>query len=195
MGFTRTLLFSKTTMASSTTIPIDKTIAKSVSVLIENHEAIRIQTAMRNKIARDTLKKTRTSKNTAAATIQKTFRGKIGRNKLINDYEDQITKVEKNISDLRLNLNEQRPKGLRQGLKKLQDRKSEINTRGITEFNREQKKAENRILNSQIEHYENVIIKRKTKEPALLHLSLCLPGRRNHEFQVKPLNFFLPLPP
>ena len=29
---------------------------------------------------------------------QKTFRGKIGRNKIINDYEDQITKVEKNIS-------------------------------------------------------------------------------------------------
>ena len=37
---------------------------------------------MRGKIARDTLKKTRTSKNTAATTIQKTIRGKIARNKI-----------------------------------------------------------------------------------------------------------------
>jgi hypothetical protein len=44
---------------------------------------------MRNKRARDTLKQTRTSKNTAATTIQKAMRGKITRNKIINDYEDQ----------------------------------------------------------------------------------------------------------
>ena len=41
--------------------------------VIENYSATTLQTAMKNKRARDTLKQTRISKNTAATTIQKTF--------------------------------------------------------------------------------------------------------------------------
>jgi hypothetical protein len=98
--------------------------------VIERHEATRLQTAVRGKIARNTLQKTRTSKNTAAAAIQKTIRGKIARNKIINDYEDQVTRAEKQISDLRSNLNDQRPDGLRKAKKAFQDRKSDITTKG-----------------------------------------------------------------
>ena len=116
---------------------------------------------MRGKIARNTLQKTRTSKNTAATTIQKTIRGKMARNKIINDYEDQVTRAEKKISDLRSNLNDQRPEGLRKAKKTLQDRKSDITTRGKTDMNREQKKEETKRLNTLIEQYENVITKRK----------------------------------
>ena len=78
--------------------------------VIEKHSALTLQTAMRGKVARDTLKQTRTSQNTAATTIQKTIRGKIARNKIINDYEDQVARAEKK-SDLRLNINQQRPEG------------------------------------------------------------------------------------
>ena len=96
---------------------LDKELAKlekqkaKLKPVIENYSATTLQTAMRNKRARDTLKQTRTSKNTAATTIQKAMRGKITRNKIINDYEDQISRAEKNISDLRLNINQQRPEG------------------------------------------------------------------------------------
>ena len=117
---------------------------------------------MRNKRARDTLKQTRTSKNTAATTIQKAMRGKITRNKIINDYEDQISRAEQNISDLRLNINQQRPEGLRKAKKTLQDRKAELTTRGPVNMGRDQKKEEIRRLNTEIEHYENVLTKRKT---------------------------------
>jgi len=117
---------------------------------------------MRGKIARNTLQKTRTSKNTAATKIQKTIRGKIARNKIINDYEDQITRVENILSSTRSNLNEQRPQGLRKAKKALQDRKSEITTRGKTDLTRDQKKEETKRLNTLIEQYENVITKRKT---------------------------------
>jgi hypothetical protein len=43
---------------------------------IEKHEATKLQTAMRGKIARNTLPKTRTSKTTAATKIQKNNQGK-----------------------------------------------------------------------------------------------------------------------
>ena len=130
--------------------------------VIENYSATTLQTAMRNKRARDTLKQTRTSKNTAATTIQKAMRGKITRNKIINDYEDQISRAEQNISDLRLNINQQRPEGLRKAKKTLQDRKAELTTRGPVNMGRDQKKEEIRRLNTEIEHYENVITKGKT---------------------------------
>jgi len=130
--------------------------------VIENYSATTLQTAMRNKRARDTLKQTRTSKNTAATTIQKAMRGKITRNKIINDYEDQISRAEKNISDLRLNINQQRPEGLRKAKKTLQDRKAELTTRGPVNMGRDKKKEEIRRLNTEIEHYENVITKGKT---------------------------------
>ena len=117
---------------------------------------------MRGKIARNTLQKTRTSKNTAATTIQKTIKGKIARNKIINDYEDQVTRVENILSSTRSNLNEQRPEGLRKAKKALQDKKSDLTTRGKTDLTREQKKEETKRLNTLIEQYENVITKRKT---------------------------------
>jgi hypothetical protein len=140
-----------------------ETQAAKLQPVIEKREATRLQTAMRGKIARNTLQKTRTNKkNTAATTIQKTIRGKITRNKIINDYEDQVTRAEKKISDLRSNLNDQRPEGLRKAKKTLQDRKSDITTRGKTDMNREQKKEETRRLNTLIEQYEDVITKRKT---------------------------------
>ena len=130
--------------------------------VIEKREATRLQTAIRGKIAKNTLQKTRTSKNTAATTIQKTIRGKIARNKIINDYEDQVTRVENILSSTRSNLNEQRHEGLRKAKKALQDKKSDITTRGKTDLNREQKKEETKRLNTLIEQYENVITKRKT---------------------------------
>jgi len=129
---------------------------------IEKHEATKLQTAMRGKIARNTLQKTRTSKNTAATKIQQTIRGKIARNKIINDCEDQVTRVENILSSTRSNHNEQRPQGLRKAKKALQDRKSEITSRGKTDLTRDQKKEETKRLNTLIEQYENVITKRKT---------------------------------
>ena len=72
-----------------------ETQAAKLQPVIEKREATRLQTAMRGKIARNTLQKTRTNKNTAATTIQKTIRGKMARNKIINDYEDQVTRAEK----------------------------------------------------------------------------------------------------
>ena len=65
------------------------------------------------------------------------------------------------ISSTRSNLNEQRPEGLREAKKKIQDRKAEINTRGPMQMTREQKKEENKRLNSLIQQYEDVIDKRK----------------------------------
>jgi hypothetical protein len=66
------------------------------------------------------------------------------------------------LSSTRSNLNEQRPEGLRKANKALQDRKSDITTRGRTDLTREQKKEETKRLNTLIEQYENVITKRKT---------------------------------
>jgi hypothetical protein len=62
---------------------------------------------------------------------------------------------------LRVNVNEQRPEGLRRAKKKLQDRKSEITMQGRTNMTRDQKKAETESLNKRLEHYENTIIKGK----------------------------------
>ena len=111
----------------------------------------------------------------AATTLQKAMRNKSARNALLYEREKKayiekatdkmerkIARAEKQISDLRLNINEQRPKGLRQAVKKLQDRRSEISTRGPIGINRDQKKEEFKRLNEQLEDYENVIIKRKT---------------------------------
>ena len=41
---------------------------------VKKHSALQIQSAMRNKIARNTVKQTRITKNTAATKIQKTIR-------------------------------------------------------------------------------------------------------------------------
>ena len=76
--------------------------------------------------------------------------------------ERKIARVEKIISALQTDVNTQRPEGLRKALKKLQDRKSEITTRGPIGIGRDQKKEETKRLNTQIEHFENVITKRKT---------------------------------
>ena len=64
------------------------------------------------------------------------------------------------ISSTRSNLNEQRPKGLRDAKKALQDRRSELVTRSKN-MNREQKKAEFKELNTAEQHYNNVILKQK----------------------------------
>ena len=75
--------------------------------------------------------------------------------------ESQIARVEKNISDLRSNINEQRPKGLRDAKKKLQDRRSELVSR-LPHMDRELKMQELRQINTNEAHYENVITKKKT---------------------------------
>ena len=71
-----------------------------------------------------------------------------------------MTRVENRLSLTRSNLNEQRPEGLRKGLKKLQDRRSELVTRARA-MNRDQKKAEFKELNATIQDYEDVIDKKK----------------------------------
>ena len=66
------------------------------------------------------------------------------------------------ISSTRSNLNEQRPKGLRDAKKALQDRRSELVTVTRSKnMNREQKKAEFKYLDKAEQHYDNVIDKRK----------------------------------
>ena len=145
---------------------LDKELAKlekqkaKLKPVIENYSATTLQTAMRNKRARDTLKQTRTNKNTAATTIQKAMRGKITRNKIINDYEDQISRAEQNISDLRLNINQQRPEGLRKAVKKLQDRRSELVNRAPN-MDRKLKTEEWRKININEDQYKDVIIEER----------------------------------
>ena len=116
--------------------------------VIENYSATTLQTAMRNKRARNALLYEREKK----AYIEKTT----------DKIERKIARAEKQISDLRSNLNEQRPKGLRKALKKLQDRKAELTTRGPVNMGRDQKKDEIDRLNKEIKIYENVITKEKT---------------------------------
>jgi len=103
-------------------------------------------------------------KNMAATKIQKRMRGVMTRKRIgdtISNLEDQLSGVENMLASTRSNLNEQRPKGLRKAIKKLQDRKSELNTEGRVNMPRDQKKEATKDLNKQIEHYESVIIKRK----------------------------------
>ena len=64
------------------------------------------------------------------------------------------------ISSTRSNLNEQRPEGLRKAKKALMDRRSELVTR-TKNMNREQKKAEFKEINATIQHYVDVIDKKK----------------------------------
>ena len=127
---------------------------------VKKYSALQIQGAMRNKIARNTVKQTRITKNTAATKIQKTIRGNTARNEIIKNLEDQVGKVENMISSTRSNLNEQRPEGLRKAKKALMDRRSELVTRSKN-MNREQKKAEFIELNTAEQHYDNVINNKK----------------------------------
>ncbi len=102
------------------------------------------------------------------------MRGKIARNELnfrrerknkvikeTDQAEAKILKLEKVITDTRSNINEQRPKGLRQKLKDLQTKRSELTTRGPVNLSRDEKKEQVKKLTGEIEHYENVIIKQK----------------------------------
>ena len=104
--------------------------------------------------------------NSEATRLQKVMRGHIGRkvanSKRITNLENQLQTTEDRLANLRINLNEQRPEGLRKAKKKLQDRKAEINTQGrVANMTREQRKDETKRLNEQIDHYENTITKRK----------------------------------
>ena len=96
----------------------------------------------------------------AASRIQRAMKGKMARNKAINQVEDKMTRVENRLSLTRSILNEQRPESLRKGLKKLQDRRSELVNRAKS-MNREQKKAEFKEINATIQHYVDVIDKKK----------------------------------
>ena len=109
---------------------------------IEKHDATTIQSAIRGKVARNAMKKARDT--------EATFKG----------VEDQMTSVEKKLSYLHSNINEQRPKGLRSAIKKLQDRRSELVHRTPT-MDRVQKVEELRKINQTENHYINVIAKRK----------------------------------
>jgi hypothetical protein len=133
-----------------------KTRAAKIGPLVKNQSASQIQRAMKSKIARDTVKK----RTQAIATIQGAMRNRIARDKTIKHFEDQAARVENILSATRSNLNEQRPKGLRDAKKALQDRRSELVTRSKN-MNREQKKAEFKELNTTIQHYDNVIDKKK----------------------------------
>jgi hypothetical protein len=133
-----------------------KTRAAKIGPLVKNQSASQIQRAMKSKIARDTVKK----RTQAIATIQGAMRNRIARDKTIKHFEDQAARVENMLSATRSNLNEQRPKGLRDAKKALQDRRSELVTRSKN-MNREQKKAEFKELNTTIQHYDNVIDKKK----------------------------------
>ena len=104
--------------------------------------------------------------NSEATRLQKVMRGHIGRkvanSKRITNLENQLQTTEDRLANLRINLNEQRPEGLRKAKKKLQDRKAEINTQGrVANMTREQRKDETKRLNEQIDNYENTITKRK----------------------------------
>jgi hypothetical protein len=132
-----------------------KTRAAKIGPLVQHESASQIQRAMKGKMARDAVKQ----RTQAIATVQGAIRNKIARNKAINQVEDQMTRVENRLSLTRSNLNEQRPEGLRKGLKKLQDRRSELVTRARA-MNRVQKKAEFKELNATIQHYEDVIDKK-----------------------------------
>ena len=134
-----------------------KTRAAEIGPLVKNYSASQIQGAMRNKIARNTVKQ----RQQAIATVQGAMRNKIARNKTLKNLEDQVARVENMISSTRSNLNEQRPKGLRDAKKALQDRRSELITRSKN-MNRDQKKAEFKELNATIQDYEDVIDKKKT---------------------------------
>jgi hypothetical protein len=133
-----------------------KTRAAKIGPLVKNQSASQIQRAMKSKIARDTVKK----RTQAIATIQGAMRNRIARDKTIKHFEDQAARVENMLSATQSNLNEQRPKGLRDAKKALQDRRSELVTRSKN-MNREQKKAEFKELNTTIQHYDNVIDKKK----------------------------------
>ena len=137
---------------------------------ILNNELKDLQKEMDDLLGKEKQLKTRAAKigplvqHESASQIQRAIRSKIARNKArnkaINQVEDQMTRVENRLSLTRSNLNEQRPEGLRKGLKKLQDRRSELVTRARA-MNRDQKKAESKELNATIQHYEDVIDKKK----------------------------------
>ena len=133
-----------------------KTRAAKIGPLVKNQSASQIQRAMKSKIARDTVKK----RTQAIATIQGAMRNRIARDKTIKHFEDQAARVENMLSATRSNINEQRPKGLRDAKKALQDRRSDLVTRSKN-MNREQKKAEFIELNTAEQHYDNVINNKK----------------------------------
>ena len=79
---------------------------------------------------------------------------------MINQLENQIQRTENMLDSTRKNINEQRPEGLRRKIKQLQDKKSDLITRqqGLT---RDTKKEELKKVNQELQHYENIIMKRK----------------------------------
>jgi len=101
-------------------------------------------------------------KNLGATKIQKIMRGHMGRKQfmMMNKLENEIQKTENMLDSTRKNINEQRPEGLRRKIKQLQDKKSDLITRqqGLT---RDTKKEELKKVNQELQHYENIIMKRK----------------------------------
>jgi hypothetical protein len=133
---------------------------------ILNNELKDLQKEMDDLLGREKQLNTRAAKigpqvqTEAASQIQRAMKGKMARNKAINQVEDKMTRVENRLSLTRSILNEQRPESLRKGLKKLQDRRSELVNRAKS-MNREQKKAEFKEINATIQHYVDVIDKKK----------------------------------
>ena len=100
-------------------------------------------------------------KKLGATKIQKVMRGHMGRKQfMMNKLENEIQRTENMLDSTRKNINEQRPEGLRRKIKQLQDKKSDLITRqqGLT---RDTKKEELKKVNQELQHYENIIMKRK----------------------------------
>ena len=109
-------------------------------------------------ITKRILTKKKSELETQAAKIEKKMEKK--HLQMINQLENQIQRTENMLDSTRKNINEQRPEGLRKKIKQLQDKKSDLITRqqGLT---RDVKKQELKKVNQELQHYENIIMKRK----------------------------------